>query len=145
MKIISRGIILGSAALALYVWKLFATGNLMLARTLAVAQVAVSQFVHIFDCRIEDRTGKVSLFSNRTLLGAVTLSMGMVAAIIYLPALQGTFGTTGLSLSDWLIVAGASAGTAFIDVGARKIMQKFLPPEEDDGSSCKIVEPLSVT
>lgn len=145
VKIISRGIIIGSAALALYVWKLFATGNLMLARTLAVAQVAVSQFVHIFDCRIEDRTGKVSLFSNRALLGAVTLSMGMVAAIIYLPALQGTFGTTGLSLSDWLIVAGASAGTAFIDVGARKIMQKFLPPEEDDGSSCKIVEPLSVT
>ncbi|QJW48652.1 hypothetical protein HA075_25215 [bacterium BFN5] len=81
----------------------------------------------------------------RALLGAVALSMGMVAAIIYLPALQGTFGTMGLSLSDWLVVVGASAGTAFVDVGARKILQKFLPPEEDDTSSCKVVEPLSAT
>lgn len=136
VKIISRGIVIGSAALALYAWKLLASGNLMLARTLAVAQVAVSQFVHIFDCRVEDRTGKVGLFSNRALIGAVSLSMAMVLAIIYLPALQTTFGTTGLSVTDWLVVAGASAVTAFADVAVRKALQKILPSEETNQSSC---------
>ncbi len=131
LKILTRGVIIGGAALALYAWKLASSGSLMLARTMAVAQVAVSQFAHIFDCRAEERTGKVSLLSNWALIGAVGLSMAMVAAIIYLPGLQSIFGTLGLGATDWLLVAGASAATALVDAAAVKGLLRFFPADQD--------------
>lgn len=124
-KIISRGIIIGTTALALYAWKLFAGAGLGMARTLAFAQIVVSQFVHIFDCRTEERTGKTSLFSNWALVGSVALSMIMAAGVIYIAPLQRIFCTTALTAGDWLLVGAASAGTALLDAGAGRIMKRL--------------------
>ncbi|MEG6585454.1 heavy metal translocating P-type ATPase [Dendrosporobacter sp. 1207_IL3150] len=135
-KILTRGAIIGAAGLALYAWKLRSTGSLILARSLVVAQIAVSQFVHIFDCRKEDRTGKVSFFSNWALLGAVGLSMAMVAGIIYIPALQTIFGTTGLTALDWMLVSALSIGTAFVDYGAENVLARISPNKDSEVTCC---------
>ncbi|WP_165865842.1 cation-translocating P-type ATPase [Lucifera butyrica] len=127
-KIITRGVIIGIASLALFIWKLARTGNLILARTLIVAQLAISQFIHIFDCRIERETGKVGLFSNPWLTGAVTVSMGMVGGIIYLPALHPVFGTTFLSGTDWAIATAIAGMTAVVDFGIGYILE-HRPPQ----------------
>ena len=133
-KILTRGLIIGAVSLACYAWKLAASGSVAAARTLVLAQLAISQFIHIFDCRIERQAGKAGLLSNLPLVGAVGLSMAMVVGAIYLPALQPVFGTIPLSAADWLLAAGAGTITAGLDVIADNVLGRF---SNDD----KVIEP----
>lgn len=126
-KVISRGLVIGVASVALFAWKLGRTGNLILARSLLIAQLAISQFVHIFDCRLERETGSVGLLSNPWLVAAVLLSMGMVAGILHIPALQTIFGTTALSGADWLVAAVLAGVTSIADFG---LVRTFSPAKE---------------
>ena len=48
-------------------------------------------------------------FANRWLNLALLWEAALLCAIIYLPVLQGPFGTFGLSVTDWLVVVGLSA------------------------------------
>ncbi len=123
-KIISRGLAIGLTSLALYAWALKAGGSLVLARTLTLVQLAISQFLHIFDCRWEKHSGKVGVFSNPWLVAAVGLSMAMVAGVVYLPVLQPVFGTTGLTFGHWLIAAVMAAISATLDFGLGRLIRK---------------------
>ena len=61
-------------------------------------------------CRSE-RTSLIRLgvFSNRALL-AVTLGVAAVlAAAVYIPALQGVFATAPVGVVEWLVAVGAAA------------------------------------
>jgi len=129
-KVLARGLIMGSISLALYAWKLMTSGNYVAASTLVLAQVAVSQFFHIFDCRIEKQTGKVNLLSNWPLIGAVGLSMVLLAGVIHIPGLQSMFGTMSLGVADWLLVFGVAGLTSVIDAGVEKIMDRLSKKEE---------------
>jgi Ca2+-transporting ATPase len=124
-KVLARGLIMGSISLALYAWKLMTSGNYVAASTLVLAQVAVSQFFHIFDCRIEKQTGKVNLLSNWPLIGAVGLSMVLLAGVIHIPGLQSMFGTMSLGMVDWLLVFAVAGLTSVIDAGVEKIMDRL--------------------
>jgi len=128
-KVLTRGLIMGSISLALFAWRMMISGNFVAASTLVLAQVALSQFFHIFDCRIEKQVGKVNLFSNWPLLGSVGVSMALLAGIIYIPALQPTFGTMSLSIADWLLAFGVAGLTAVIDGGMAKIWDRLSEKE----------------
>ena len=121
MKVVVRGLIIGLTSLALYVWKLRSTGNLAFAQTIVLVQLALSQFVHIFDCRGEKQTGRVGLFSNLWLVAAVALSMGMVAASVHIPLLQSIFGTVSLSAGDWAVASALAVATGIIDAGISRV------------------------
>lgn len=124
-KVLTRGLVMGSISLALFAWKLMTSGNFVAASTLVLAQVAISQFFHIFDCRIEKQVGKVNLFSNWPLVGAVGLSMVLLAGVIHIPGLQPTFGTMSLSIADWLLAFGVSGLTSVIDAGIERIWDRL--------------------
>jgi len=124
-KVLARGLIMGSISLALYAWKLMTSGNYVAASTLVLAQVAVSQFIHIFDCRLEKQTGKVNLLSNWPLIGAVGLSMVLLAGVIHIPGLQTMFGTMSLGIADWLLVFAVAGLTSVIDAGVEKTMDRL--------------------
>ena len=47
---------------------------------------------------------KIGLFSNRPLIAAECISLGFIAAVSYVPALQSVFNTAPLRLSDWLLL-----------------------------------------
>jgi len=123
-KVITRGLVIGLTSVALFAWKLARTGNLVWARTIVIAQLAISQFIHIFDCRIERESGQVGLFSNPWLIGAVALSMSMVAGIIHAPGLQQIFGTVGLTGMDWVIAALLAGVTSLMDFGIENILKR---------------------
>lgn len=126
-KVMSRGLIIGVSSLLLYAWKLRVSGNILISRTLVLAQLAISQFIHLFDCRLERGMGKAELVNNKWLLAAFALSMGMVAVVIHWPLLQPVFGTVSLTLWDWLLALLAAAATSVLDfwvVG--KINRKML-------------------
>lgn len=123
-KVITRGLVIGLASVALFAWKLAWTGNLVWARTIVIAQLAISQFIHIFDCRIERESGQVGLFSNSWLIGAVALSMGMVAGIIHAPGLQQIFGTVSLTGMDWVVATLFAGVTSLVDFGIEGILER---------------------
>jgi P-type Ca2+ transporter type 2C len=115
-KIMSRGLAIGVGTLALYAWKLGVSGSVLAARTLTLASLSIGQFIHIFDCRNERFTGRVGLFSNPYLIGAVALSMTMVIGVIHLPICQPLFQTVALGPLDWGIALGGAALTAGLDI-----------------------------
>ncbi|WP_316842562.1 heavy metal translocating P-type ATPase [Propionispora hippei] len=114
-KIISRGLIIGVSSLLLYGWKLRQSGNLLLARSLLLAQLAISQFIHLFDCRIEKGVKKTECINNKWLFAAIALSMTMVIGSIHLPFLQPVFGTVPLTVWEWSLAIFVSIVTAAFD------------------------------
>jgi Ca2+-transporting ATPase len=124
-KILSRGLAIGLTSLALYAWTLKKSGNLLWARTMTLVQLAISQFIHIFDCRWEKQSGKVGLFSNPWLVGSVIISMAMIAGIVYIPGLRPIFGTTALTPGNWLFAAGVAVISALLDFGLARILKRI--------------------
>lgn len=124
-KILSRGLAIGSTSLALYAWALKAVGSLMLARTITLVQLAISQFIHIFDCRWERQSGTVGIFSNPWLVGAVALSMAMVVGVVHAPGLQPIFGTAALTTGHWLIAAIMAVVSALLDFALGRIFRNL--------------------
>lgn len=109
-KIISRGLFIGLGAFAAFSVGL--GGGLILARTMALASLGISQFTHLYDCRWE--TGRPKL-SNPWLLPAGLSALGLVVGVIQLPFLGPLFQTVPLSLSQWGFVTATSLGAAGAD------------------------------
>ena len=73
--------------------------------TMTQAGIVVSQFFNGFAVRTEKQSiFRAGLLSNRPLVAAELLGVGIMAAISYLPLLQSVFNTAPLSLVDWLIL-----------------------------------------
>jgi P-type Ca2+ transporter type 2C len=52
---------------------------------------------------------QIGLFSNKPLLGAIALTLGLHLAILYIPVLQNLFQTTALSLPELGLSLGLSS------------------------------------
>ena len=48
---------------------------------------------------------KIGIFANRWIIRGIIFEMAIVLAILYIPQLQGIFGTTPLGITEWLYVA----------------------------------------
>lgn len=119
-KIISRGSVLGLLSLLLFAFALRRGRTVATARTMAFAQLAIGQLIHVFDCRWESQSGKDKITSNPALLASVVLSLGILTSAVHIPGLRFLFGTAPLRLTEWLIVLV----TAFLTVPADHICQK---------------------
>ena len=74
--------------------------------TMTQAGIVISQFFNGFAVRTdEESVFKVGLLSNAPLVFAEFFGLGIIAAISYLPVLQGVFNTAPLSVYDWLMLA----------------------------------------
>jgi ATPase, P-type (transporting), HAD superfamily, subfamily IC len=109
LKIIFQGVMIGAATLGVYMIELKTAGGLMEARTAAFATLVFAQLFFVFQCRSEHRSLlQLNPFHNLYLVGAVLISSVMQISVITFPWLQRVFYTTGLGLSDWLLVLAMS-------------------------------------
>lgn len=100
-RIIFRGILIGLCTLACFVTLFRMTGSVEISRTGALIALAVSQLIHVFECKSEEKTiFSVPYFNNVWLIGAVLISLTCLFAAVYLPFLQGVFGTVALNSSQ---------------------------------------------
>ncbi len=114
LKIVSRGILIGLVTLAVFVWSLRTTNDLVRAQTLAYSTLTLAQFILVFDCRsVQGGILKRNIFENVWLLLAVALSLGMFLLTIYVPALSKVFNTVPPTLQEWFIVLAAAAIPTF--------------------------------
>ncbi len=75
------------------------------AQTMAFAVLAVSQLVHVFNVRSnKDSIFKVGFGTNKTLLGAVAISLLLMFIVLEVPFLHEVFEVVNLDLAHWGIV-----------------------------------------
>jgi len=93
----------------LFAWLLHSGRPLAEAMTLTFVSLVLIQFMKAY-CYRSDRASVLQRpFANRWLNLAVTWEVTLLALILYLPALQGPFGTFALRATDWAMVLGVSA------------------------------------
>lgn len=98
-------------------------------RTLIFSTLALAQMGHVLAIRSERRSlFRLGLGSNRALLGAVLMTVGLQVAVVYQPFLQRVFGTTALSpleLALCLVAGGVTFGAVELEKRLRR--DRFTP------------------
>lgn len=103
-KIIFRGIFIGLCTLMSFSLTLRLGVDVSVARTSALFTLVLSQLVHVFECKSEEKSiFRIPLFDNLWLVGAVLLSMCVLALTIFIPYLSVIFDTVPLSKIQLLI------------------------------------------
>jgi magnesium-transporting ATPase (P-type) len=104
------GIVIAAGTLFSFWWSLEQTGDIVLARTVAMTQMVVFQFFHVFNSRSLDRSIlQIPLLSNRFLFISVIAAFAAHLSVLYLSPLQYVFRTVPLDLSTWLMLAAVGA------------------------------------
>ncbi len=90
------GLLMGALCLAVQAWAVATTPSI--AQTMVFTTLTLAQMAHVLAIRSEsDSLWRLGLRSNRPLLGAVALSIGLQLSTIYVPWLQPVFRTVPLS------------------------------------------------
>ena len=75
------------------------------ARTMAFATLSISELLRAYTSRSERYSVfAIGVFANKWMQGAVLISLVVLLAIIYVPALDPVFETTFLTAADWLVM-----------------------------------------
>jgi len=107
--IIVRGIFIGISTLLSFLTVYSASGSVEAARTATLVTLVLSQLIHVFECKSEKKSiFEIPFLNNLWLIGAVFVSVCLLAGVVYLPFLQKLFNTVSLSAEHWLPVAGFS-------------------------------------
>ncbi|GFZ30942.1 calcium-translocating P-type ATPase, PMCA-type [Clostridium zeae] len=115
-KIVVRGTLIGICTLFSFMVGIYYGWDLNTSRTLALCTLVMSQLIHVFECRSERHSiFEIKFLTNPYLVGAVSISVTMLLAILYIPFFQGIFHTTPLMIGQWLIVLFFSGVIAFIN------------------------------
>lgn len=104
-KIVVRGCLIGVCTLLSFMVGRYYGMNLATCRTIALCTLVMSQLLHVFECRSERHSiFEIKIFSNIYLMGAVLVSITMVACILYIPFLASVFNTVPLKMNQWFLV-----------------------------------------
>lgn len=108
-RIIFRGILIGLCTLGTFTVTLSRTGSIENARTGALITLVLSQLIHVFECKSEEKTlFSVPYLSNPFLLFSVFVSAAALVAGLCLPVLKDVFSASLPSPIYILIASGFS-------------------------------------
>jgi Ca2+-transporting ATPase len=95
--------------IGLFAWSLHSGRPLAEAMSMTFVSLVMIQFLKAYCYRSDHASVLQRPFANRWLNLAVTWEVTLLVLILYLPVLQGPFGTFALSPTDWAVVLGVSA------------------------------------
>lgn len=101
-----QGVMLAAIALGAFAYSLYGLHQeVEQARTVAFTVMVVAQLVHAFNCRSERLSlFHVGVWTNRPLLLAFSLSLGIQIAVLTIPAAAPVFKIAPLPIEDWVIM-----------------------------------------
>jgi len=86
------------------------------ATTMALAAIVFCQIGVVLCCRTEKQSVfKVGLFSNKRVLKGIAFEIMLISAIVYVPFLQGIFGTASIGIKEWVFLIIAPVPIVLID------------------------------
>lgn len=134
-RIMLVGCLTAGVALSAFVSAWYSEYNLTHARDAAFSVLVVAELLRAFGVRSETRTvWQMGLLSNRPLCVIVVASLGLQLALHHLPALQALFGTSPVSLRQYVtwVMLGS---VPLIILEVRKIFRRSSPGHADKMSS----------
>lgn len=108
------------------------TGDLTEARTAAFTVLVLSQLFNALNARSDTQSGLTQVFSNRWLLAAIGLSLALQIAVVQIPVFHQPFGTTALSLADWMIAAGFASSVLWVGEARKWVLRRTTPVDQLD-------------
>ncbi|MBR6337536.1 MAG: cation-translocating P-type ATPase [Ruminococcus sp.] len=110
-----RGILIALSTLAGFGVLLRLGAPLPCARTGALITLSVSQLIHVFECRSEDKPlYKVGLCGNPALVLSVALSLAALFAAVYIPVLSGIFSSVSMAAGQLMISLAFAAAVPLV-------------------------------
>jgi Ca2+-transporting ATPase len=107
------GLLIGGLSIMTQAWAIGA-GKESQWQTMVFTVLTVSQLFHVLAIRSEkDSLFTIGLMSNRSVLGAVVLTLGLQLAVIYIPFLNPIFRTNPLSLGEFAVCLVLSSVVLF--------------------------------
>lgn len=106
LRILLQGVMI--AALSLAAFRIGMQSSVATAQTMTFAVLAFAQITHVLNVRSPLRSAFRSLFSNRWLLSALLVVLGLMLVVLEVPQLHTVFHLTPLTSAQWLWVAGLS-------------------------------------
>jgi Ca2+-transporting ATPase len=85
------------------------------ARTAGFTVLVLAQLFNSLNARSATTSAFRRIFDNPWLWGAIGVSLLLQLAVVYLPVLQTAFGTTPLSLQQWLVCAVMASAVLWVD------------------------------
>ena len=105
------------------------TSNLALARTIAFTSLVMFEMFAVLSSRALYKPAiSKDFFNNKFLHFAILSSILVHIAVVYIPFLQGIFGTVALSLTHWMYIVGV-AFIGFIVMEISKLFIKYEKPK----------------
>jgi len=84
--------------------------------TISLTTLAVFQWFNAWNCRSEDKSVfSMNPFSNKFLIGATFIVIGLQLLAVYNPALQKILRTGPLSLKEWLLIILVSSSILIVE------------------------------
>ena len=120
-----QGLLLSLVALAAFSMSLYTWHQeVEQARTVAFSVMVVAQLVHAFNCR-SDRLSlfQIGVATNRSLLLAFAVSLGIQAAILSWPVAWPIFKTAPLPVEDWVMI-GVMGASPLLAMEVRKAFRR---------------------
>ena len=102
----AQGVMLGAIALGVFAYSLYGLHQeVEQARTVAFTVMVIAQLVQAFNCRSERLSlFQVGLWTNRPLLLAFSISLGIQIAVLTVPAAAPIFKVVPLPIEDWVLM-----------------------------------------
>lgn len=120
-KILIRGFLIGFVTLSSFMVISSMGGGVEICRTCALITLVISQLVHVFECKSEEKNiFTVEYFSNPQLIFAVLFSMAVIGVCVYYPPLMKVFSTVSPDKNQLLISLGFAVLPALINLNLRK-------------------------
>jgi P-type Ca2+ transporter type 2C len=102
------------------------SAGLVEARTAAFTVLVLAQLFNTFNSRSERVSAFPGLFTNRWLWAAIALSLLLQVLVVHVPLLNRAFGTTPLSVGDWVRCFAMASLVLWADE-LKKLLMRWLP------------------
>ena len=94
--------------LGLFGYRISIGRNLAEAMAMTFVTLILIEFLKAYSFRSERRSVFDRTFANRWLNIAILAQIGLLIPIVYMPLLQGPFGTFSIGVTDWMMIVGAA-------------------------------------
>ena len=90
------------------------SGNMKYAQTMAFTTLVIFQLFNVLNARSDEETAFRGIFRNHWAWLAIALSLGLQAAVIYVPFLQHAFSTSSLTFGDWVFCTSVASSVLWL-------------------------------
>jgi len=130
LRIILLGGIMTLSTLIMFIY--YFDSGIVKATTIALTILTIFQWYNIFNIRSRKNTiFSKDIFNNKYLIGALLLTIVLHMFAIYNPFMQKILQTTGLSLTDWVIMIVVGFSIVLVEE-LRKIIYKIFTNKKTD-------------